>query len=548
MPRRLGNLAAIVGMLGLGVVIGCGSETTGDAPSPVARRTEVSPPGAKTPSSGGGNPIRRDGFSDSIRPFGARPGNGSPRDPKASPPKREPPTPFWKLMEEAEKQGGWIPGGGARREIDEKKAQLAGIRKISGKRLTLFTDLPSSPGVDELCEVFDAAYPQWLEYFRVTDNESAALDKPKPTEPTGKAKGGDNAKGKNKAEPWRMTGFLMKDQQKFIATGLLPDDLPAFKNGYASGYEFWMNEQPSDYYRRHLMLHEGTHGFMGTKMRGYGPLWYKEGIAELMGTHLWRDKKITLGYFPQSRDEVPYLGRIKLVQDAFARGQARFVEGISKFGPGADFANESYAWCWAVAAMLDGHPRYRQRFRQLSSLVRGTKFETEFRQVFDEDWDQLGQEWQFFVGNIEHGYDFQHTAIEFRDGEPLPSGGGQATIAADRGWQSTGLRLEAGVAYRLTAQGRYQIGEEPKIWWCEPAGVSIRYHNGVPLGALIAAVQPDEPKPGGVSRLFDRTVIGLQGTVRRDYAGTLYLRINEPPSELADNAGSLNVHVQVETE
>ena len=89
---------------------------------------------------------------------------------------------------------------------------------------------------------------------------------------------------------WRMTGFLMKDKARFAERGLLPGDLPPFAHGYSRGRNLWLYEQPSDYYRRHLLLHEGTHGFMNTILGGCGPPWYMEGMAELLGTHRWRGR------------------------------------------------------------------------------------------------------------------------------------------------------------------------------------------------------------------------------------------------------------------
>ena len=67
------------------------------------------------------------------------------------------------------------------------------------------------------------------------------------------------------------------------------------------------------------------------------------------------------------------------------------------------------------------------------------------------------------------------------------------TIAADRGWQSSGVWLEAGKSYHVTASGRYQIAAEKsndgeKAWPCEPGGVTIEYHDGRPLGMLLGAM------------------------------------------------------------
>ncbi|MEX0643638.1 MAG: hypothetical protein WD468_13120, partial [Pirellulales bacterium] len=53
------------------------------------------------------------------------------------------------------------------RQIDESRARAAGIRKLTGKHLVLYTDVPSSPEVDRLPAVFDQAVPQWAEYFGI---------------------------------------------------------------------------------------------------------------------------------------------------------------------------------------------------------------------------------------------------------------------------------------------------------------------------------------------------------------------------------------------
>ena len=82
---------------------------------------------------------------------------------------------------------------------DDARAAAAGIRKLSGKRLTLYTDL-SGPEIDRLPAIFDQAFPQWRRYFGV----------------------------KEKSADWHIIGVLMKSKTPFAAAGLLPDDLPPF--------------------------------------------------------------------------------------------------------------------------------------------------------------------------------------------------------------------------------------------------------------------------------------------------------------------------------
>ncbi len=401
--------------------------------------------------------------------------------------------------------------------VDEARLAAAGIRKISGKHLRLFTDLAPRAEIDVLPEVFDQAFPQWCAYFGV--DAAAHAD-------------------------WQVTGFLVKDKSRFQQAGVWPDDLPPFLHGYSRGYDLWLYDQPSDYYRRHLLLHEGTHSFMSILLGGWGPPWYMEGMAELLGTHRWREGHLTLGVIPANREETPLWGRIKIVTDAFAARHARTLKQVLSYGHHAHRETEPYGWCWAAAVLLDRHPRYQARFRQLSRLITSPDFSAQFYRLIGDDWDALAEEWQVFVATLEYGHDIARTAIDFTPGQPLPSAGKTVTVAADRGWQSSAIRLEAGVSYRLRAKGRYQVADRPQVWWCEPNGVSIRYYQGQPLGILLGAVRPDRPT-GGASPLIRPLVIGLDYTLTPKQSGTLYFKINDSPAELADNAGSLMVHVSV---
>lgn len=408
--------------------------------------------------------------------------------------------------------------------VDAARAQSAGLRKIEGKHLTLWTDVPSSPAVDELPAVFDAAVPQWAAYFGVE---------------------------KTLWPDWRMIGFLIVDMAKFKSAGVIPDTLPKFANGFSIGYELWMNEQPTDYYRRHLLLHEGTHGFMNTVLGSCGAPWFMEGTAELLGTHRWQDGKLKLADMPRNREEVPQWGRVKIVHDDIAAGRMRAVGDIVNDDVRGYLDNESYGWCWAFAAFLDGHPKYRGRFHALQKQVRNLKFNDEFRKAYRLDLPQLGREWLVFANELAYGTDVPRAAIDFRPGKPIASGGSATvTIAADRGWQSSGIRLEAGKTYRLRASGRYQIAALTRdfygvitLWPCEPGGITIRYHRGRPLGLLLGAVEPDVLPIGTLPPMLEPIVVGLETTVTPATTGTLYLRVNDSNGELADNSGTLMVEI-----
>lgn len=391
-----------------------------------------------------------------------------------------------------------------------------GIRKLVGQRLVLFTDLAPAAEVDCLPQVFDQAFPQWCAYF---------------------------GRSPESLSDWRMTGYLMRDRPRFEAAGLVSAELPNFANGYSRGAVLWLYNQPSDYYRRHLLLHEGTHGFMNTVLAVVPPPWYQEGMAELFGTHRWHAGRLEMNYLPRQRDEVPLWGRVRIVQDAVAVHRAKHLGDVLAYDGLAHGGNEPYAWCWTAAALLDRDPRFHDRFRRLAAGLTDLAGQFSFQRLFTPDAAELSEQWQLTVVDLDYGYDFVRASVDFAPGKPLPAGGTEASIAADRGWQSSRVELASGQRYRLEAAGRFQVAHTGNPWPCEPGGVSIRYYKGRPLGILLAAVRPDAPRPGDPSMLLRPIVVGRGTTFSPEWNGTLYLKINDSPAELADNAGQIRVKI-----
>jgi hypothetical protein len=404
--------------------------------------------------------------------------------------------------------------GQAPRVVNEERARAAGIRKLAGERLTLYTNVKSSPAVDELPAVFDQAVPQWAEYFGIA---------------------------KDKTRSWHVQGFLIdKDNREpFESLKLMPAGHENFPNGISVNREFWLYAQPSEYYTRHLFLHEGTHVFMLSFLGGCGPGWYMEGTAELFGTHSYdsRYKQLTLRTMPPDRDSVEMWGRIKLIR-IFAAQQIMPLAAVMELDNSRQMGDDSYAWCWAATKFLDTHPRYRARFKTLRKNVTAPNFNERFRQTYRGDWAEMQAEWLAFIDALDYGYDFDRNAIAFRRGKPITEPV-TVTIAADRGWQSSGVRLEDGKSYRISAKGRYQIASDSEPWPCEPGGVTIDYHDGRPLGMLIGAI---DGRTDGAT-LADAIDIGLDATISPTATGTLYLRVNDVSSKLDDNRGTLSVTI-----
>ncbi len=467
------------------------------------------------------------------------------------------------------------------RKVNEHRAALAGIRKLTGRHLTLYTDLAANPAVDELPAVFDAAVPQWADYFEIDAN---------------------------KLQDWRIQGYLIHDRTKFAELGLLSETNANFANGYAQAHELWLEEQPSDYYRRHLLLHEGTHSFMLAHLGGAGPSWYMEGIAELLATHHSRaatqhtapNQKLSLRlrHMPADRDEVPMWGRIKLIRGVGgweaqgARRKARDekqttpnIAQVMQIDNRRKLATAEYAWCWALVSMLDSHPQFQKPFRQLQRYVADPNFNDHFRRKFAPQWPELTAQWQSLVSTLDYGHDFSRMAIRHVQPTTVVNQQQSTSIDVDCGWQSTGWRLEAGKTYQLTARGRFQIAEERELgvrghsrreaqgarrelkknnsrlappnsqlipWMSEPGGITLEYHAGRPLGILLGALLPpsrrlvvestETAKPQ--ASLLNPIAVGLGTKITPDRDAVLYLRVNDRPAWLGDNQGQVEVSIE----
>ncbi|HUQ71763.1 MAG TPA: hypothetical protein VM165_19695, partial [Planctomycetaceae bacterium] len=198
---------------------------------------------------------------------------------------------------------------------------------------------------------------------------------------------------------------------------------------------------------------------------------------------------------------------------------------------------------WALCHFLATHPRYRERFQQLGREARGPQFLHRLTELFAADGRDLATEWTLFVVHLQYGYDVPRAAIEFRDGQPLTADEPQRTtsIASDRGWQSSGVRLEKGESYAVSATGRFTLADRPKPWVSEPQGITIRYADGHPLGLLLGCLRADDVSAG--ETMLRVLPIGNQRTFVAPVTGTLYLRLNDSWSELADNRSEAAVTV-----
>jgi hypothetical protein len=408
-----------------------------------------------------------------------------------------------------------------RAKQDDSRLRSLGIAAIQSKRLKLYMD-GSLDRVKSIGPAVDALHDALVEYFG----------------PLPPARDGSE---------FAATGYLMTDKQRFRSAGLLSDDLPPFLNGRHRDLEFWVNEQETDYYRRHLILHEFTHCFMYSLEGVEIPPWYAEGMAELFGTH----EVDAAGHYhfrvmPDRLDHFEGHGRIPLVRSEIAANRWKSLEDVERIRVKEFLQTTAYAWSWAACAFLDGHPRYSRKFRQLGRHTTGGDFQPALRKLFLDSRDDLRTEWALFTHELQYGFDLSRAAIQFQPGKPLEGNGASRSfeIAADRGWQSGGVLVRAGLEYEVTAAGEVTLATMPKPWISQPQGVSIMYSEGHPIGLLLAAIHREPAVEGAEESMLNQIVVGRATRFTAPISGTLYFRINDRWNSLADNDGHYRVTVR----
>jgi hypothetical protein len=401
-------------------------------------------------------------------------------------------------------------------------ARRAGLRVLESDRLVLVTDRPfrAGDGVEQLPAVFDQAFASWCAHDGL------------PVE---------------SVPQWRAFGCLVVDRERFRAAGLLPAEIPEFVNGFCDRNRFWLMDQSNPAYRRHLLLHEGVHAFMLTVRGLAAPAWYNEGIAEYLATHRLDAEGDTVRFvstpIPDRASDVEQLGRIEKLHELRSAGRSPGLAGVLEAAAGRHHDISDYASSWAAVALFARHPAYAREFAALERGPLDPTFNARLATMPGYDPALAARDFDAFIDDLDYGYDFGRSAIDWSPGRPLtvPE---SVSIPADRGWHNSGLAVAKGQAYELRASGRCLLGMvgDTRIE-SEAEGISLDWYRGRPLGRLLAAQWVEKPADGGRPR-FVIVGEGSRASVTAVADGPLFFKVNEPPGSLAENADALTVELR----
>ncbi len=410
--------------------------------------------------------------------------------------------------------------------LDVAALEAAGLKVYRSRHLVLVSDAPIEQ-CQELPALVDRFYPALQQTL------------------------GPLARAADGAE-FQVTGYLMEARERFQQAGVLPEGDFVIRHGRHLGYQFWMNNQPSDYYRRHLLLHEVVHCYLMCEhgMRDIPPLWYTEGVAEMLATH--RVQPLQFGILPDQLNGFEGWGRIAELRRRPVGAQGGVAEGVlldDVLNPASRIflSDLRYAQAWGLVWLLRNHPELQRPFAGLFRVRTRAQFDAATAGISEAQLQRLGVVWQLMLDSWEEGFDpersFPPLAPEWRLWSEDSARSPQVQVQAERGWQPSGYWFDAETRIRMSAEGRSVLqpaGADGAVKWeSEPAGITIDYAQGRPLGELQVMLVQRKP-----SVLPQRISVGAGADFRVPAGSELWLRINDFEAQRQGNSGAYQVQLQ----
>ncbi len=264
--------------------------------------------------------------------------------------------------------------------------------------------------------------------------------------------------------------------------------------------------------------HEAVHAYCGQTFGHTGPLWYAEGMAE-MGRY-WRQGDTSVNCDPIVID---------YIRSQAPKPLAEIVADETANGKPDSWQN--YAWRWALCHMLENNPNYSARFRALGlGFLAGQP--VSFAESFGSMRSEAAFEYRFFLRHLDQGYRVDLCSWDWKRKFKEPTGGTSVSsrVAANRGWQPSGVVVSDSRQYDYSASGNWQTRKDSK----EMTADGQRDGAGKLEGVVM--------KDFGLSTPFP---LGAYGTFHAPSDGQLYLRCRDAWNELTDNRGAMNVKIKL---
>jgi hypothetical protein len=190
-----------------------------------------------------------------------------------------------------------------------------------------------------------------------------------------------------------------------------------------------------------------------------------------------------------------------------------------------------YTWRYALCQMLLDNPNYADRFRALAVALMEGQPGVSFESVYGPVSREVAFEFEQFLTHVGNGSRADLTAWPWKAKQRrlAPGGVGRAKVKGAAGWQASGVEVEAGAVYVITAEGSWSMAADAES--TGPEGDAAG--RGRLAGALYADFTLTQEIPLGSHTSWIAPADGL-----------LMLRAADAWTELADNDGTLSITIR----
>lgn len=294
--------------------------------------------------------------------------------------------------------------------------------------------------------------------------------------------------------------------------------------------------------------HEIVHAYCTQTFGFTGPVWYREGMAEMAVRNCTRDSGVvcTDRQLQLLRDSHHTIAQVlagggfgdrlfdslntMLVDPKNHNRQVPISDWRQVDTDNVVGARAEYLRSWALCYMLLHNPNYASRFRLLGHRHVTTNDDV-FPTVFAPMEKEIAFEYAFFLRNIGNGFRVDLCSWDWKKKQNcLPHGASVSTrVDAKKGYQASGLAVTVGQTYKYAAEGSWSTSTD--------SGLTKANGSTDQRGQLTGVIMKDYV-------LGEPFSLGDVGTFESPESGHLYLRCNDAWNEVQDNDGHVVVRIQ----
>jgi len=337
--------------------------------------------------------------------------------------------------------------------------------------------------------------------------------------------------------------FIMEKVGPFKKLNLLPRDGAAVPHGLQLEDRVWIRVQETEYYTRHLFLHEATHARMMavSQFQGDGTLWFHEGIAEYIATHIIDSStsRIQLTAWPRDPRQLPGWNHFTKLQEANKADRTSTLPWILAYQADSYRRRDGqpYADSWALCQFLSLHPQYRDA---LSRCLKSSNWENVLQELTEpllKD-STIQLEWLAWLAAISPRDDSIQPVVSL----PSMDAFSLAPFPVQT-WVDLSSDQLSGRPTEIKVDGRVNIRVKDRDVSSGPDGVTIEYRHGYPLGAVLGVITRRDLK-GQVANPFSHPrIIGERAKFDMAADEFLYLSINQFPQSVTPGQPAYRVQI-----